>query len=98
MRNFYGRRISRRIDNDKIGELKKSDYFLDRSKIQSKINLVKKKFNHFSLEIGFGMGCNLINQAAKSRGTCFLGCDPFLNGAIKLFKAINETRLDNIFF
>ena len=98
MRNFYGRKISRRIDDSKIIELKNFEFFLDKSKIQSKIRLIKKKFNEFNLEIGFGMGCNLINEAASSRGTCFLGCDPFLNGSIKLFKAINETGLDNIFF
>ena len=98
MRNFYGRKISRRIEDNKIRELKNFKFFLDNSKIQSKISLIQKSFNEFNLEIGFGMGCNLINEAARSRGTCFLGCDPYLNGSIKLLNAINETGLDNIFF
>jgi len=98
MRNFYGRRTSRKIDYKKISELKHSHFFLDKLRLQSKIKFIKKKFNKFNLEIGFGMGCNLINEATRSREECFLGCDPFLNGSIKLFKAINETGLDNIFF
>ena len=44
------------------------------------------------------MGCNLVNEAASASRTCILGCDPFVNGFIKLVEANNKTGLDNIFF
>ena len=98
MRDFYGRKISRRIDSDRVTKLRDFEFFLDESTINSKIKLVKEKFNEFNLEIGFGTGCNLINAAEKSKECCFFGCDPFVNGSIKLFKVIKEKGLTNIYF
>lgn len=48
------------------------------------------------LEIGFGGGEHLLEQAKRNPQSVFLGCDPFINGVIKLLKTVQENYLKNI--
>lgn len=48
------------------------------------------------LEIGFGDGERLIEQAVTRPDIAFLGCEPFLNGVAKAVAAICERGLTNI--
>lgn len=48
------------------------------------------------LEIGFGDGERLIEQATENPDVAFLGCEPFLNGVAKAVAAINDRGLTNI--
>ena len=48
------------------------------------------------LEIGFGSGEHLADDAARHRDIAFIGCEPFVNGVAKLLAHIDQERLDNI--
>jgi tRNA (guanine-N7-)-methyltransferase len=48
------------------------------------------------LEIGFGGGEHLAAQARAHRDIGFIGCEPFLNGIVKLLGAVAEEALDNV--
>lgn len=54
------------------------------------------KFSQFHLEIGFGGAEHLIWQAQRAPETGFIGCEPFLNGVVKLLAAIDGLNLENI--
>ena len=48
------------------------------------------------LEIGFGGGEHLAAQAAAHPRTGILGCEPFVNGVVKLLRAVDEAGLSNV--
>ena len=69
---FFGRIKSRKISKYKE---KNFQYFLKKYQIK-KINLKKKLI----LEIGIGMGENLIYLSKNNSKTNIIGVDPFKNG------------------
>ncbi|GJD94895.1 tRNA (guanine(46)-N(7))-methyltransferase TrmB [Methylobacterium iners] len=48
------------------------------------------------LEIGFGGGEHLAAQAARAPATGFIGAEPFVNGVVKLLRAVDEAALRNV--
>jgi tRNA (guanine-N7-)-methyltransferase len=48
------------------------------------------------LEIGFGGGEHLIWQAERNPGVGFIGCEPFVDGIVKVLTAIEAQRASNI--
>jgi tRNA (guanine-N7-)-methyltransferase len=48
------------------------------------------------LEIGFGGGEHLVWQAERNPGFGFIGCEPFIDGIVKVLSAIEARRLNNI--
>ncbi|WP_238232642.1 tRNA (guanine(46)-N(7))-methyltransferase TrmB [Methylobacterium thuringiense] len=48
------------------------------------------------LEIGFGGGEHLADNAEKHPGTGLIGCEPFVNGVVKLLGEIDERGLTNV--
>jgi tRNA (guanine-N7-)-methyltransferase len=48
------------------------------------------------LEVGFGGGEHLAEQARTHPDTGMIGCEPFINGVAKLLSEIDRDRLDNI--
>ncbi len=86
---FYGRLKSRGLSKSKkfYYDNYKNNYLLD----FEKINLIKNK--NFILEIGFGLGENLIFQSEKYNEDIFIGVDPFING---IANVIYEARLKNL--
>ena len=97
MLNFYGRKYPRNIKNDQLKELYDFKFFLDKSKIKTFKNKIKK-FEAFNLEIGFGVGENIFAQSVKNDKDLFLGCDPYLSGSFNLKKEIKTFGLRNLFF
>ena len=49
------------------------------------------------LEIGFGSGEHLLNQAQLNPDVIFFGCEPYINGVASLLAKIKEKRVNNIF-
>ena len=49
------------------------------------------------LEIGFGSGEHLLNQAQLNPEVVFFGCEPYINGVASLLAKIKEKRINNIF-
>lgn len=50
------------------------------------------------LEVGFGNGEHLVQQAARHPGINFIGCEPFTNGLSACLKDMLELGLENIRF
>ena len=48
------------------------------------------------LEIGFGGGEHLIAQSSAHPDVAFIGCEPFIDGVVKVLSAIEERKLGNI--
>lgn len=48
------------------------------------------------LEIGFGSGEHLAAQARANPNVGFIGCEPFINGVVKLLAVIETESLQNI--
>ncbi|MGZ9099853.1 MAG: tRNA (guanosine(46)-N7)-methyltransferase TrmB, partial [Brevundimonas sp.] len=48
------------------------------------------------LEIGFGGGEHLAEQAARHPDTLMIGCEPFLNGVGSALRHIDERGLKNV--
>lgn len=54
------------------------------------------KFNDVCLEIGFGSGEHLSQQALTNSNKLYIGCEPFVNGVASLLKKIEEENIKNI--
>lgn len=48
------------------------------------------------LEIGFGGGEHLVEQAARHPGVTLVGAEPFLNGVASALRHVDERGLDNV--
>lgn len=48
------------------------------------------------LEIGFGGGEHLAEQAARNPDVGLIGCEPFVNGVAKLLSEVEERALSNV--
>lgn len=48
------------------------------------------------LEVGFGGGENLAARAARTPDTLFIGCEPFINGVVKLAADVKALGLSNV--
>ena len=60
------------------------------------INAIGGRNTEVWLEIGFGGGEHLIWQASQNPQIRFIGCDPFLNGVVKILDFIECHDRDNI--
>ena len=86
MQSFYGRRLSRNVSKSEIYNLWDENFFLHNTNAFKRIMKIKKRFSLFNLEVGFGTGDNSVHQASLKKNECFIACDPYLNGLIKLKK------------
>ncbi len=48
------------------------------------------------LEIGFGGGEHLAAQARLNPGTGIIGCEPFVNGVVKLLRTLDDEAIDTV--
>lgn len=91
---FYGRRKGKPISDRKENLYReyKGKIFYD----------IEKSFKQnvgehpVWLEVGFGGGEHLIEQAIANKDVKFIGCEPFINGVAKAIIGIDENKLDNI--
>ena len=89
---FFGRSKSRALSKSKkfFYTNHKDDFLVDFEQIK----LVKNK--DFVLEIGFGLGENLLFQATKYPKNHFIGIDPFINGVANVIQKAKELNLKNV--
>jgi len=89
---FFGRSKSRALSKNKkfFYTNHKDDFLVDFEQIK----LVKNK--DFVLEIGFGLGENLLFQATKYPKNHFIGVDPFINGVANVIQKAKELNLSNV--
>ena len=86
---YFGRTKSRKISSTKENNFK---YFLKKNNI-SKLNLKKKLI----LEIGIGMGENLIYLSKKNKRKKVIGVDPFKNGMVNVSDYCIQNNIKNIY-
>ena len=86
---YFGRTKSRKISRTKENNFK---YFLKKNNI-SKLNLKKKLI----LEIGIGMGENLIYLSKKNKQKKIIGVDPFKNGMVNVSDYCIKNNIKNIY-
>ena len=86
---YFGRVKSRKISKIKQHNFK---YFQKKNNI-NKLNLKKKLI----LEIGIGMGENLIYLSKKNTKTNIIGVDPFMNGMVNVSDYSINKNIKNIY-
>lgn len=59
-------------------------------------DLLSAGANDLWLEIGFGSGEHLLGRAAEHPDICFIGCEPFQDGVVKVLDAIETGGRQNI--
>jgi tRNA (guanine-N7-)-methyltransferase len=66
-------------------------------KIRPNKNILKKQ--NIWLEIGFGAGEHIIQLIDERIDTnqVIIGCEPYINGAVKVLKYIKENNIENVF-
>ena len=102
---FHGRRISKKISKANIDLInnKYEQYSID----LNVINLLNKKLYNFNLssnnnfekiiiEVGFGNGEYLIDNAKKNKNFLYIGSELYINGISKVLKSIKKFNIRNI--
>jgi tRNA (guanine-N7-)-methyltransferase len=97
---FYGRRRGRPL---RVGQRERQDHLLPRLSFAlsehgklDPISLFPQPRQDIWLEIGFGGGEHLAEQAERHRDVGVIGCEVFENGVAKLLAEIERRDLDNI--
>ena len=98
--SFYGRRKGNALRGRKQ---KLMDELLPKliidpmsSRIDDLATLFPRPVNALHLEIGFGGGEHLTNQADLNRDVGFIGVEPFINGMAKMLGTIEDHQLENV--
>jgi tRNA (guanine-N7-)-methyltransferase len=98
---FHGRRHGRKL---RSGQQRLLDAVLpavalgpdDAARFAAPESLFGAPVDDLWLEIGFGAGEHLAEQAARHPAVGFVGAEPFVNGVARLLAQIEVRRLDNI--
>ena len=102
---FHGRRISKKISTSNINLIKNrfEDHSIDRDVINSlnkksyNFDLsLKNNFKKIIIEVGFGNGDYLINNAKKNKNFLYIGSEVYINGISKVLKHIEKFNINNI--
>jgi len=93
-RQFFGRRKFRPIRKERSQAL---EDVIENFSLPEKVNL-REIFGDKKLwlEIGFGAGEHLAEQAARHPEIGFIGCEPFLNGVSSLAMELLERDIKNV--
>jgi len=87
---FFGRLKSRKLSNLKL-------FFLNRFKKECTFDFNKKLKGNYILEIGFGLGDNILNLARNNPKNFYVGVDPYLNGFANVIYNCKIHNIKNIF-
>ncbi len=87
---YYGRRVGKSLTPEKR-------FRLEQNLLQWSVPCsALAYYSDFSLEVGFGSGEHLVQQALRNPTHLFVGSDLFLNGIDHLVQAIKVHQLSNI--
>ncbi|TVR10225.1 MAG: tRNA (guanosine(46)-N7)-methyltransferase TrmB [Salinarimonadaceae bacterium] len=99
---FFGRRKGKRL---RAGQEERLRDLLPRLRLpdgdapiarETLASLYPSPPSGYVLEIGFGGGEHLAHRAAERPDLGFIGCEPFVNGMVKLLGAVEERGLSNV--
>jgi tRNA (guanine-N7-)-methyltransferase len=98
----YGRRQSRKLSPNKAElmetlmpriAIRLSD---EEGYAENQPQALAKAHSRIWVEIGFGGGEHLAEQADKNRDVLCIGCEPFIDGVAKLLTDVDARGLDNV--
>lgn len=94
----FGRRRSRGLSNVQKNSLYNlyEKYSIQDDGCADLHILFKEKFEKIFVEIGFGMGEHLVQNAVQNPNYAMIGCEPFENGVANVLREIEEKKLQNI--
>ena len=96
---FHGRRkghaLSKRRQKLMVDVLPRCSLVFDRNDSLDATASFGREGNVW-LEIGFGAGEHLIDQALKNPSINFIGCEPYINGVATLLSEIERHSINNI--
>lgn len=78
--HFFGRRKGRPLNVGRLDTLDSGALIRAVQPDMHPQDLFDKPYKNFALEIGFGNGEHLVQQAERAPDTGFIGCEAFLNG------------------
>ena len=102
---FHGRRISKKISSSNIDLIKNKfeEYSIDNEVIRLlnkknyKLNLsINNDFKKIIIEVGFGNGDYLINNAKENPNYLYIGSEVYINGIARVLKYISKYNINNI--
>ena len=94
--NFYGRRRGRPLNASLQQALDEGLLRRQFDTASDPATAFPRPMTEIRMEIGFGSGEHLIEQASQNPDIGFIGCEPFLNGVAKLVRDADARGLDNI--
>ena len=97
-RAFFGRRKGHRLRPHQAALIEEllPRLAIDLVKPPDLAALFPRALDAVRLEIGFGGGEHLVEEARAAPDTGFIGCEPFVNGMAKILALIEATGIDNI--
>lgn len=103
-RNFYGRLKGKSLKNSQKVYLAEDLEALSLGSVSWETNPERKPLNldllfgdkPVWLEIGFGGGEHLVNQAFNNPDVGIIGAEPYVNGVAMLLGKIRRTGVDNL--
>ena len=95
---FFGRRKGRPLkpSQSRIAEERLPALSLTPEAAAAPAALFGRPVREVWLEVGFGAGEHLVWQAGAHPDVGFIGCEPFLNGVVKMIRDADAAGLDNI--
>ncbi len=90
----FARRVGKALSSEQQAFLANDlpNYLIDASQPLSKCAVDKKIF----LEIGCGMGENLINHSIHDAESIYIGCEPYLNGIANCLRMRRQHNISNL--
>lgn len=100
--HFYGRRKGKPLHKSRAQSLGfvRDNYMIDvpETGIVDPACFFDRPLKKIALEIGFGNGEHIVNQAVLNPETGFIGCEPFINGVAAAARDVVEKNIGNIRF
>ncbi len=97
--HFRGRRHGRRL-RPNLANLINEDLPKVRinrqTPIENPLELFPRGINDIWMEIGFGAGEHIAQQAEINPSVGFIGCEPFINGVASLLRYVTNKKLPNV--
>lgn len=96
--NSFARRVGKTLRPKSQNLLKDvlPNFLVLDQKFENLKDVFNNNYKNYALDIGFGFGEQLAENARIKQDIGFIGCEPFLNGVANILSLIEEKNLENI--
>lgn len=95
--HFYGRRKGRPLRSKRLQSLEQDQLIIpELSAVTHPRDLFDKPYKSYALEIGFGNGEHVVQQAVRDTETGFIGCEAFMNGVTACLMDAQQRNANNV--